>query len=118
MKSILVACLMIMFTLSVAAQSIPSVPKLPTEGNSPVAVPSAPTPRSSGNSPIAAPSVPTLPTAGTPSMAAPTVTPPSGTLIPGAGQTSNPIDRAKTEAECKIPINATKPECVEQMLKK
>ena len=43
---------------------------------------------------------------------------PGGPSIPGTGQTSNPIDEAKTEAECKILTNATKPECLKLMLKK
>ncbi|MGO8915322.1 MAG: hypothetical protein ACLQJR_05390 [Stellaceae bacterium] len=64
------------------------------------------------------PSVPTIPTADNLLAAAPNPTPPSGTSIPGAGQTTNPIDKIKTEAECKIPTNATKPECIELMLKK
>ena len=86
MRSILIACPMIMFALAATAQSVPSVPKLPTEDN--------------------------------PLMAAPSPTQPSGTSIPGTGQTTNPIDKIKTEAECKIPTNATKPECIELMLKK
>lgn len=85
MKSILIACAMIMFTLGAAAQALPNVPKLPSENSLPLATPN-PTP--------------------------------SGTSVPGAAQTSNPIDQAKTEAECKIPTNATKPECIELMLKK
>ena len=55
-------------------------------------------------------------------MATPNTVPqsaaPSGTSIPGAARRSNPIDQAKTEAECKIPTNATKPECIALMLKK
>jgi hypothetical protein len=89
MKSILIACLMIMFTLGAAAQTLPNAPKLSTD-----------------NMPIA---TPTMPQGTAPS---------SGTSLPGAAQTSNPIDQAKTEAECKIPTNAAKPECVELMLKK
>lgn len=64
------------------------------------------------------PSVPKLPTEGAPSIAAPSVTPPSGTSIPGTEPASNPIDQAKIEAECKIPTNAIKPECIELNLKK
>ena len=86
MRSILIACPMIMFALAATAQSLPSVPKLPTEDN--------------------------------PLTAAPSGTSPSGTSLPGAGQTTNPIKKIMTEAECKIPTNATKPECIEQMLKK
>ncbi|HEV2549311.1 MAG TPA: hypothetical protein VGU20_18365 [Stellaceae bacterium] len=63
------------------------------------------------------PNVPNLPTGEKPAATAPSAIP-SGTSIPGAGQTSNPIDKAKTEAECKIPTNATKRECIELMLKK
>jgi hypothetical protein len=91
MRSILIACPMIIFTLAAAAQPVPSVPKLPTENMPPMAAPS---------------------------MTPPSTTPPSGTSVPDAGQTMNSIDKAKTEAECKIPTNATKPECVELMLKK
>ena len=86
MRSILVACPMIMFTLAVAAQSLPSVPKVPTGENPPIKAPSAASP--------------------------------SGTSLPGAAQTSNPLDKEKTELECKIPTNATKRECIELMLKK
>ncbi|MGO8920197.1 MAG: hypothetical protein ACLQJR_30225 [Stellaceae bacterium] len=86
MRSILIACPMVLFTLAAAAQTLPSVPKLPTEDN--------------------------------PLTAAPSPTPPSGTSVPGAAKTTNPIDKIKTEAECKIPTNATKPECIELMLKK
>jgi hypothetical protein len=86
MKSILLTCPMIMFTLAAAAQSVPSMPKLPTDDKPSVTV-------TSGKAT-------------------------SGTSIPGAGQTSNPIDKIKTEAECKIPTNAAKPECIELMLKK
>jgi hypothetical protein len=88
MKSILIAGLMIMVTLGAAAQTLPNAPKLSTD-----------------NMPIA----PTTPQSTTPS---------SGTSIPGAAQTSNPIDQAKTEVECKIPTNVAKPECIELMLKK
>ncbi len=90
MKSILIAYSMIMFTLAAAAQTLPSVPKLPSENSLPMATPNAP----------------------------PQTATPSGTSIPGTAQTSNPIDQAKTEAECKIPTNATKPECIALMLKK
>jgi hypothetical protein len=89
MKSILIVCLMIMFTLGAAAQTLPNAPKLPSD-----------------KMPIATPTTPQ------------STAPPSGTSIPGAAQTSNPIDQAKTEAECKIPTNAAKPECIELMLKK
>jgi hypothetical protein len=82
---------MIVFALAASAQSVPGVPALPTAGNPPTAAPS---------------------------VTPPGVTPPTGTSIPGAGQTSNPIDKAKIEAECQIPTNATKPECIELMLKK
>ena len=86
MRSILIACPMIMFTLAATAQTLPSVPKVPTEDK--------------------------------PLVAAPSPTPPSGNSVPGAAPTTNPIDKIKTEAECKIPTNATKPECIELMLKK
>ena len=86
MRSILIACPMIILAFTAAAQTMPNVPKLPAEEK--------------------------------PAVTAPSATPPSGTSIPGTGQTSNPIDKAKTEAECKIPTNATKPECIELMLKK
>ena len=44
---------------------------------------------------------------------------PTGSAMPGSGTKSeNPIDKAKTEVECKIPTNAAKPECIELMLKK
>jgi hypothetical protein len=85
MRSILIACPMIMLTLAAAAQTAPSLPKLPIEDKS--------------------------------LMTAPSPTP-SGTSVPGVGQTTNTIDKIKTEAECKIPTNATKPECIELMLKK
>ena len=130
MKPILIACSMIMLSVSAEAQ-MPSVPSLPSSGNLPTAAPSVPSMPSSGNLPTAAPNMPSsgnpssaapsmpgLPSGGTPSMAAPTITPPSGASMQGAGQTSNPIDQAKTEAECKIPTNATKPECVQLMLNK
>jgi len=116
MKPILIACSMIMFSVAAAAQ-MPSVPSLPSSANPPTS-PSVPNMPAAGNPSMAAPSVPSLPTGGTPSMATPTITPPSGASIPGQGQTSNPIDQAKTEAECKIPTNATKPECVQLMLNK
>jgi hypothetical protein len=88
MRSILIACPMILFAFAVAAQTVPSVPKLPSEDK--------------------------------PATTMPGTAPSSGTSLPGAGQgqTSNPIDQAKTEAECKIPTNAAKPECLELMLKK
>ena len=67
---------------------------------------------------MAAPSVPAQPSSGNTPTAVPSVTPPSSASIPGIEQTSNPIDKAKTEAECKIPTNAIKPECIELNLKK
>ncbi len=92
MKSILVACPMIMFALAAAAQ-LPSVPKLPTGDKPPLSAPST-TPPSGATVPGVGPS------------------------LPGAGQTANPVDRLKVEAECKIPTNALKPECIELRLKK
>ena len=94
MKSVLIACPLIMFTLAAAAQ-MPNVPNMPNGGNMP-----------------AAPNAPNMPGGGNMSAA------PGGPSMPGTGQTSNPIDEAKTEAECKIPTNATKPECLKLMLKK
>ena len=114
MKSVLIACPMMLFTLAAMAQ-LPSVPKLPTESAPPMAVPTVPALPSSGTSPMAAPSTPSLPTGSTPSMATPTVTPPGGTSMPGTGDATNAIGQAKTEAECKIPTNATKPGCVKLM---
>jgi len=105
MKSVLIACPMILFTLAALAQ-MPSAPKLPTESSPPMAAPTAPTLPSSGTSPMAAP------------MAAPIASPSSGSSSLGTGGATNAIDQAKTEAECKIPTNATKPECVELLLKK
>ena len=92
MKSVLIAVPMMMVALAAGAQTVPSMPKMPTD-----------------QAPMAAPGA----TATTPAA-------PSGTSIPGTSQPSsdNPIDKAKTEAECKLPTNATKPECVELMLKK
>jgi len=86
MRAILVACPMVMLTLAIAAQPLPSVPKLPTGENPPTTAPNAASP--------------------------------SGTSLPGAAQTSNPLDKEKTELECKIPTNASKRECIELMMKK
>jgi hypothetical protein len=83
MRSILIACPMIMVTLAAVAQTAPSLPKLLEDK---------------------------------PLLAEPSPTPPTGISASGPGQ--NPIDKIKTEAECKIPTNATKPECIELMLKK
>ena len=91
MRSILIACPLIMLTIAAAAQ----MPNMPSGGNMP-ATPNTPSMPSGGNMPAT----------------------PNGTSMPGAGQTSNPIDEAKTEAECKIPTNAAKPECLKLMLKK
>jgi hypothetical protein len=132
MRAIVIAGPMIMFALAAAAQ-IPSVPKLPTGEKPPISAPSS-TPPSGPAVPGVGPSVPgaaqlpgvpKLPTGEKPSVAAPSATPASGTSVPGvgtslpgAGQTSNPVDRLKTEAECKVPTNALKPECLELRLKK
>jgi hypothetical protein len=91
MRSILIACPLILVTLAAAAQ----MPNMPSGGNMP-----------------ASPNMPNMPGGGTMPSA------PNGTAMPGAGETPNPIDQAKTEAECKIPTNATKPECLKLMLKK
>lgn len=94
MRSLLLAGAMMVFTVAAWAQTPPTVPGVTT------------------------PSAPSLPTGNNPAMATPGTEAPSGTSLPGTSQPSNPIDQAKTEAECKIPTNATKPECVQLMLKK
>jgi hypothetical protein len=90
---------MIIFAAAAAAQ-MPSVPKVPTDVKPPAGIPGAPSVPGAGN------------------VAAPAVKPPGGASIPDTSQMSNQIDEAKLDAECKIPTNATKPECVERMLKK
>ena len=104
MKSLLLASSMMAFALAASAQTMPGVPNLPMQ--------TSPT--------ITAPSVPSPPTETTPTPTTPSVNAPSASSIPGTEQTANPIDieKAKTEAECKIPTNATKPECIELMMKK
>ncbi|HYM03558.1 MAG TPA: hypothetical protein VET85_11480 [Stellaceae bacterium] len=92
MRLFLIACPMIMLSLAAAAQSLPSAPSLPVQDQAPMAAPNI--------NPQAGPSDPG-----------------SATSVPGTSQTPNSIDQAKTEAECKIPTNATKPECVQLMLK-
>jgi hypothetical protein len=93
---------MVIFTLAASAQTPSSVPNPPTE--------TKPT--------VTTPSVPDLPTEAKPTVTTPSLNSSSGTSIPATAQTPNPIDQAKTEAECKIPTNASKPECIELMLKK
>ena len=97
MRSILIACPLIMFAFAAAAQ----MPNMPSGGNMPTA-----------------PSMPNMPGGGGMPGGSNMPTTPDASSIPGAGQSSSPIDEAKTEAECKIPTNATKPECLKLMLKK
>ena len=135
MRSIFVACPMMLFTLVAAAQSIPSVPKLPAGANPPVAAPSATAPSvpsvpgtgisvpgATTSLPGTGTSVPgvgtSVPGASTSLPGASTSVPGAGTSVPGAGQSSNPLEQARIEAECKIPTNATKQECIKLMLNK
>ncbi len=93
MRPLLLAVPMMIFALAASAQNLPNAPNLPTAG---------------------APSM-----GGSPAQPKPAANTPSGTSLPGAAPTSsNPLEKAKTEAECKIPTNAAKPECLELMLKK
>jgi hypothetical protein len=126
MRSLLLVGPMMTFALAASAQTTPSAPGLPSAGMP--ATPNVPGLPSTGLP--ATPSMPGLPSTGmpaTPSVTglpggAPTIAAPgansaAGASLPAAGQAPSPIDKAKTEAECKIPTNAMKSECIALRLK-
>ena len=132
MRLLPLAAPMMIFTLAASAQTIPSAPSVPTEQKPTTTMPSVNSPTGTSlpgsaptSNPVTTPSINpptgtslpgTAPTSNP--MTTPSANSPSSTSPPGAAPASNPIDKAKVEAECKIPTNATKPECVELMLKK